>query len=706
MEETLILDKLVMKKESRIENIRNTGIIAHIDAGKTTTTERILYATGKVYKIGTVDEGTAVMDWMVQEQERGITITSAATTCFWKGKNINIIDTPGHVDFTVEVERSLKVLDGAVVVFCAVGGVQPQSETVWRQADKYAVPRLAFVNKMDRTGANFFKVVEEMRARLGANPVPLQIPIGAEGDFEGMVDLITMKALIYKGTGEDMEFQTVEIPSEVKKLASQARHDLIEKLGEVDEMVMERYIHEKGLYPHEIREFVRKATIKGKIIPVLCGASAKSKGIQPLLDAVTDYLPSPADIPPVKGINPDTDKEVLRKASDSEKFCGLVFKIKADPFVGKLVYLRVYSGKLDSGEYVYNSTRGTRERIGKLLRMHANKQEIIDAALAGDIVATVGLKNTTTGDTICDEDHPIILESIHFPEPVISMSIEPKTKADQEKLSMALNRLEDEDPTFRVSYNKETGQTIISGMGELHLDILIDRMLREFNVAANVDKPQVAYKETITKHSRAVGKFIQQTGGRGQYGHVVLDIAPAQKGLGIVFTSKIIGGAIPREYISSVKEGVFKAAQSGSLAGYPVTDVDVKLVDGSFHEVDSSDIAFQMAGSIGFAEGLKSGGSVLLEPIMRLEVIAPDNYLGDVIGDLNSRRVKIDAIEDRSNLKVIRALAPLAEMFGYATTIRSLTQGRATHTMEPSFYQEVPKNISDKIIEATGRKIK
>ena len=703
MTKTLTSDKVNMTNNPRLENLRNIGIIAHIDAGKTTTTERILYFTGKVYKIGTVDEGTAVMDWMVQEQERGITITSAATTCFWNNKNINIIDTPGHVDFTVEVERSLKVLDGAVIVLCAVGGVQPQTETVWRQADKYKVPRIAFINKMDRTGANFFKVLEEMSSRLGANPVPLQIPIGAEDTFVGVVDLIEMKAIIYKGSEGDSGFDIVDIPEELKKTASKYRHDLIEKLGEVDESAMERYIHEKGIYPHEIKDIVRKATIAGKIIPVLCGASAKNKGVPPLLDAITDYLPSPLDILPVNGINPDDDSPVIRKVADDEKFCGLVFKIKSDPFVGKLAYARVYSGELKPGEYVYNSTKGRKERIGKILKMHANKQEIVDKALAGDIIALVGLKDTTTGDTICEEDNPIVLEMMHFPEPVISMSIEPKTKADQEKLGLALNRLAEEDPTFKVTYNKETGQTIISGMGELHLEIIVDRMFREFNVSANVDKPQVAYKETITKLTRAVGKFIQQSGGRGQYGHVVLDVGPAAKGAGVLFESKIIGGAIPREYVKSVKEGVIEAAQSGYLAGYPVTDIDVKLIDGSYHEVDSSDLAFHMAASIGLNEGLKSGHSILLEPIMNLEVITPDNYMGDVIGDLSSRRVKIEAITDKGNLKVIKGFAPLSEMFGYATAVRSLTQGRASYTMEPSFYQEVPKNIAEKIVETSGR---
>ena len=703
MEETVGLDKINMAEYTRIKNIRNIGIIAHIDAGKTTTTERILYFTGKVYKIGTVDEGTAVMDWMVQEQERGITITSAATTSFWKEKNINIIDTPGHVDFTVEVERSLKVLDGAVIVLCAVGGVQPQSETVWRQADKYNVPRVAFVNKMDRTGADYFKVLEEMRVRLGANFLPVQIPIGAESNFLGVIDLIHMKAIIYK-QGEDVsDFAVTSIPADLKKQASKYRHDLVEKLGDANEIVMEKYIHEKGIYPKELIEHIRHATVTGKVIPVLCGASAKNKGIQPLLDAITDYLPSPLDIPPVKGIDPETDTEVERKPSEDEKFCGLVFKIAADPFVGKLAYVRVYSGRLETGQTVYNSAKDSKERISKILKMHANKQEIVKEALAGDIVAVVGLKNTTTGETICDPDNPVALEPMHFPEPVISMAIEPKTKADQERLGIALHRLAEEDPTFKVSYNKETGQTIISGMGELHLEIIVDRMFREFNVGANVDKPQVAYKETITRQTRSVGKFIQQTGGRGQYGHVVIEVSPAQKGAGVLFESKIIGGSVPREYIPSVEDGVIDAAQNGYLAGYPVTDIDVKLVDGSFHEVDSSDIAFQMAARIAINDALKTGGSILLEPIMKLEVITPDNYMGEVVGDLSSRRVRIESITDRANLKVIHGLAPLAEMFGYATTVRSLTQGRASYTMEPSFYQEVPKQIADKIIELSGR---
>jgi len=703
MKDTVALKENTMAADTRLENLRNIGIIAHIDAGKTTTTERILYFTGKLYKIGTVDEGTAVMDWMPQEQERGITITSAATTCFWKDKNINIIDTPGHVDFTVEVERSLKVLDGAVIVLCAVGGVQPQSETVWRQADKYKVPRVAFINKMDRTGADFFRVVDQMRERLVTNPVPIQIPIGAEGGYIGLIDLITMKAMVYKGDEGTSGFDITEIPEDLKKKASHYRHNLIEKLGEADDMIMDRYLHEQGIYPNEVKEAVRRATISGKMIPVLCGASAKNKGVQPVLDAIVDFLPCPLDIPPIKGINPDNDQEVVRQTSVDDSLCGLIFKIVSDPFVGRLAYARIYSGVLKPSEHVFNSRKGKEERIGKILKMHANKQEIVEKAEAGDIVALVGLKEATTGETICREDHPIMIESIHFPEPVISMAIEPKTKADQEKLGMALNRLCDEDPTFRVRYDKETGQTIISGMGELHLEIIIDRMFREFSVAASVDKPQVAYKETITKQSRAVGKFIQQSGGRGQYGHVVFDVAPGQKGTGVVFESKIIGGAIPREFISSVKEGVIEAAQSGCLAGYPVDDIDVKLVDGSFHEVDSSDLAFHMAGILGFNEGMKHGSAVLLEPIMKLEVVTPDNYMGDVIGDLSSRRVKIDAIDDRGNLKVIKGMAPLGEMFGYATSLRSLTQGRASYTMEPSFYQEVPKNLSEKIIETSGR---
>ncbi len=692
------------KTKEDLTNIRNIGIIAHIDAGKTTTTERILYTTGRIYKKGEVDDGTTTMDWMAQERERGITITSAATTCFWKDKRINIIDTPGHVDFTAEVERSLKVLDGGVVVFCAVGSVQPQSETVWRQADKYNVPRLAFINKMDRTGANFFKVVNDIKEMLGANPVPVVIPIGAEDKFQGVIDLITMKAMIYK-TGDPSGGAAVEIhpiPPEHAKLASEYRHNLIVKIGEVDEACMEKYIHDKGIYPNEIRGVLRKAIIHGKITPVLCGAAAKEKGVEALLDAIVDYLPSPADIPPIKGRHPGTKEEITCKADVNERFCALAFKIMADQFVGKLTYFRVYSGRLKQGDYVYNPTKDVRERIGKIVRMHANKQEIVDEVSAGEIAAGVGLKKTTTGDTLCVEENPIVLESIRFPEPVISMSIEPKTRSDEERLGMALHKLEEEDPTFRVTYNKETGQTIISGMGELHLEILIDRMAREFNVTSNVGKPHVAYKETITKSVRSVGKFIQQTGGRGQYGHVVFDITPAARASGIAFLNKIVGGVIPREYISAVEEGVVKAARNGALAGYPVSDIEVKLVDGSYHEVDSSEIAFNMAAGLALSDALKNAGSVLLEPIMDLEVIVPEQYMGEIIGDLNSRRVKIISINEKGSTKIIRGHAPLSEMFGYATISRSLTQGRATYTMEPSFYQEVPRNIAEKIIESSG----
>ncbi|MFH1995588.1 MAG: elongation factor G [Candidatus Omnitrophota bacterium] len=694
--------------QTELKNIRNIGIVAHIDAGKTTLTERILYHTGAIYKMGEVDDGNTTMDWMEQEQERGITICSAATTCQWKDSRINIIDTPGHVDFTVEVERSLKVLDGGVIVFCAVGGVQPQSETVWRQADKYNVPRIAFINKMDRTGANFFKVIEDMKERLGANPIPLQVPIGSESNFRGVVDLITMKAHIFieNESSDESKYEIQDIPEEVAKVASECRHNLIVRLGEIDETAMECYIQEKGIYPEEIKEIVRKATVLGAMIPVFCGSAVKNKAIHPLLDAVGFYLPSPIDIPPTKGTDPETGESIERKVSRDEKFCALVFKITSDPFVGKLTYLRVYSGRMSSGQYVYNSTKDVRERIGKFVRMHANKQEIVPETEAGDILCGVGFKKTTTGDTLCDEEFPILLESISFPEPVISLAIEPKTRADQEKLGIALNKLSDEDPTFRVTYSKDTAETIISGMGELHLDVLVDRMFREFNVQANVGKPHVAYKETIKKSSHVVGKFIQQSGGRGQYGHVVFDIKPADKGEGIVFVDKIIGGAIPREYIKSVEEGVIKASKNGILGGYPVTDVEVKLVDGSYHDVDSSDIAFNMAASIGFSEGLRKGAPVLLEPVMDVEVVCPEKNMGDVIGDLNSRRSKISSIEDRSNTKVIRGLTPLSEMFGYATALRSLTQGRATYTMQPSFYQEVPSSISEKVLGEEKKSLK
>jgi elongation factor G len=686
-----------MAREIPLQKTRNIGIMAHIDAGKTTTTERILFFTGKVYKIGTVDEGTATMDYMEQEQERGITITAASTTCFWKEHRINIIDTPGHVDFTVEVERSLRILDGGVVIFCAVGGVEPQSETVWRQADKYHVPRIAYVNKMDRTGADFFAALQQMHSRLGALACPIQIPLGKEATFEGVIDLIHMKAIRYLDeTGSN--FEEIPIPDKYKQAAEKYRHIMIEKLAEADEQVMDKYVHNEPMPEAFIIKHIRRATINKGLTPVLCGASFRNKGIQPLLDAIYEFLPSPVDIPAVKGINPKTQKQEERKPSEDEPFCALAFKVVSDTYVGKLTYIRIYSGVLKSGSYIYNVTTDTKERIGKLLQMHADKQTIIDTAYAGDIVAVVGLKNTTTGDTISDERHPIMLESIQFPQPVLSLAIEPTTKADQDKLGFTLRKLEEEDPSFNVKYNSETGQTIISGMGELHLEILVDRMLREFKVSANVGKPQVAYRETITDRITVVGKFIQQSGGRGQYGHVVLDMAPADRGTGIEFTSRIIGGAIPREYIPAVEEGVMDASKSGILAGYPVTDVKVYLIDGSFHEVDSSDLAFKMAGSIAFSDGLKKGRSVLLEPIMDLEVIAPEEFLGDVIGDLNSRRCKIQSIKQRGNVKAVRGFVPLAEMFGYATALRSLTQGRATYTMEPSYYMEVPANLAQGVI--------
>lgn len=699
MQEALLEERStnIMKKDPLTE-IRNIGIVAHIDAGKTTLTERILYNTGRIYKIGTVDEGTATMDWMPQEQERGITITSACTTCYWDKKKINIIDTPGHVDFTAEVERSLKVLDGACVVFCAVGGVQPQSETVWRQAERYGVPRIAFINKMDRIGADFKKALKDIKKKLGANTLPLQIPIGSEENFKGVVDLIHMKATVFEKGGKGASTVLDAIPEEVKAMASKYRHDLIEKLGEVDEKIMDKYVHDQGIYPNELKEAIRKATINNKIIAVLCGAAIDNKAIDLLLDAICDYLPSPIDVPKMDGINPETGEAVTRGPHDKE-FSALLFKIMSDTYVGKLVFVRVYSGTLRSGSYIYNSSTQKTERLGKLVRMHANKQEIVKEVSGGDIVAVVGLKDIATGNTLCDEEHPIIFGAIDFPEPVISMSIEPKTKADRDKLGEALRKFQFEDPTFRVSYNQETGQTLISGMGELHLEVIIDRMLSEFKVGANVGKPHVAFKETTTKPVQSVGKFVQQTGGRGQYGHAVIKMMPAEKGTGITFINKIIGGAIPKEYIPSVEDGITTASKNGLIAGYPVTDVEVTLIDGSFHEVDSSDLAFQMAGSIAFNEGLKKAQCILLEPIMSLEIITPEEYLGDVIGDMNSRRARIESIEHRANTKVIDGFVPLSEIFGYATALRSLTQGRATYTMEPSYYEQVPKNIAEKIIK-------
>lgn len=681
-----------------LEKTRNIGIMAHIDAGKTTTTERILYYTGVTYKIGEVHEGTAVMDWMVQEQERGITITSAATTCFWNDHRINIIDTPGHVDFTIEVERSLRVLDGAVAVFDAVAGVEPQSETVWRQANKYGVPRIAFMNKMDRVGADFFMSVKTMVDRLGANPVPIQIPIGSEDKFRGPIDLVRGKAIYFDDETLGAKYVEDDIPQELLPMAREYREKMLEALADVDENIMEKFLGGEEITVEEIKRAIRKGTIEMRITPVLCGSAFKNKGVQMLLDAIVDYLPSPLDIPPVKGINPIDNSEVERKASLDEPFAALAFKIMTDPYVGQLTFIRVYSGTLSAGSYVYNSTKDTKERIGRLLRMHANKREEIKEVGAGDIAAAVGLKSTLTGDTLSDEKSPIILESIEFPEPVISVAIEPKTKADQEKLSQSLAKLAQEDPSFRVSFDEETGQTIIAGMGELHLEIIVDRLLREFKVSANVGKPQVAYKETIRAAARAEGKFVRQSGGRGQYGHVVIEIEPAEAGKGFEFINKIVGGIIPKEYIPAVEKGIKEALDSGVLAGYPVVDVKATLYDGSYHEVDSSEMAFKIAGSMAFKEAAKKAKPVLLEPIMSVEVVTPEEYMGDVMGDLNARRGRIQSMEKRGNSQVIRAEVPLSEMFGYATDLRSKTQGRATYTMQFSRYEEVPKNIGDAII--------
>ncbi|OGW92306.1 MAG: translation elongation factor G [Omnitrophica bacterium RIFCSPHIGHO2_02_FULL_63_14] len=682
-----------------LEKTRNFGIAAHIDAGKTTTSERVLYYTGKVHRMGEVHEGTATMDWMEQEQERGITITSAATTCFWKDHRLNLIDTPGHVDFTVEVERSLKVLDGAVIVFCAVGGVEPQSETVWRQADRYHVPRCCFVNKMDRVGADFKAVVAQIQERLTGASAPIQLPLGAEDKFMGQIDLVEMNAKIYHTEDLGAHYEVIEIPAEYKQAAETARHDLIEKVAESDDALMEKYIHGQPVSQEELKSAIRRSTIANKFIPILCGSSFKNKGVQLMLDAVLDYLPSPLDIPSVPGHEPNTGAEIFRKPSAAEPLAALAFKIATDPFVGKLTFVRVYSGKLTAGTYVYNATKNEKERIGKLVRMHANKQEIVDEIQAGDIGAVVGLKKTETGDSVCDEKNPIILERMQFADPVIDLAIEPATKADQEKMGMALGRLKEEDPTLRVHYDQETGETIISGMGELHLEIIVDRMKREFKVDANVGKPQVAFKETIRKEVEIVGKHIQQSGGRGQYGHVVLTMKPGEPGSGIVFDSKIVGGAIPREYIPAVKQGVIESALSGSLAGYPATDIAIELIDGSFHVVDSSELAFKLAAAYAFRDGMKIANPVLLEPIMSIEVTTPEEYMGDVIGDLSSRRCKIESMTQKGNVKAIRGFVPLSEMFGYATSSRSLTQGRATFMMEPSYYAEVPKAIAEKIVK-------
>jgi len=681
-----------------LDRIRNIGIAAHIDAGKTTTTERILYYTGRTYKIGEVHEGNAVMDWMEQEQERGITITSAATTCFWKEHRINIIDTPGHVDFTIEVERSLRVLDGCVAVFGAVEGVEPQSETVWRQCERYRVPRIAFVNKIDRVGADFKMCVDQMKDQLAANAIPIQLPYGTEDACKGVIDLVKMKAIEFEDDNLGAKFEEIEIPEAFKE-ASQAAYDhMIERVSELDETLMEKFIEGTKPTQEELKAAIRKATLSISMIPVLCGTAFKNKGVQQLLDAVIDYLPAPDDVPAIKGTAVDDEETQLeRKPLESEPLSALAFKIAADPFAGKVVYVRVYSGILKSGTYAFNSISGKKDRISRLLLMHSNKREEVEELEAGNIGAVVGLKDVKTGDTLCDEKAPIVLEKIHFPEPVISMSIEPKTKADREKLSVTLQRMAEEDPTFRVQSDPETGQTIIAGMGELHLDVIKDRMFREYNVQANVGKPQVAYRETIRKSVKAEGKYIKQTGGRGQYGHCYLEIEPQEAGKGFEFVNKVVGGVIPREFVPSVEKGVTGALTSGVLAGYPIVDVKVTVFDGSYHDVDSSDIAFQMAGSMAFKDGVKKADPVLLEPIMMVEVVVPEQYMGDIIGDLNSRRCQIEIMGDRANLKYVKGLVPLSEMFGYATAIRSLSQGRANYSMEPNSYQEVPKHLVEKL---------
>ncbi|HZH84439.1 MAG TPA: elongation factor G [Phototrophicaceae bacterium] len=687
-----------MARTVLLEKTRNIGIMAHIDAGKTTTTERILYYTGINYKIGEVHEGTATMDWMVQEQERGITITSAATTCHWRDHRINIIDTPGHVDFTIEVERSLRVLDGAVAVFCSVGGVEPQTETVWRQADKYRVPRLAFVNKMDRLGADYFRVVKMIEDRLGARTVVVQLPIGAEDKFSGIVDLVTMKAVVWEDESLGAKFHEEPIPSELKAQAEEYREKLVEAAADCDEAIMVKYLDGKEVTEAEIRSAIRNGTLSLKVVPILCGSAFRNKGVQPMLDAVVDYLPSPLDIPPVKGVEPGTTKPAERPAKDDAPFSALAFKIMTDPFVGTLTFFRVYSGTLNSGSSVYNSTKSKRERIGRLLKMHANKREEIKEVYAGDIAAAVGLKTATTGDTLCDENKPIVLESIDFPDPVISIAIEPKSKADQEKLGLSLQKLATEDPSFNVRTDEETGQTIISGMGELHLEIIVDRLLREFNVGANVGKPQVAYKETVRKKVEQQGRFVRQTGGRGQYGDVWITLEPQQPGAGFEFVDAVKGGSIPREYIPAVQKGVKEATENGALAGYPVVDVKVTLFDGSYHDVDSSEIAFKIAGSMAFKEAARKANPVLLEPIMAVEVVVPEEFMGDVIGDISSRRGKVLGMDTRPAAQAIDARVPLAQMFGYATDLRSMTQGRATYTMQFSHYEPVPAAVAEGII--------
>ena len=687
-----------------LERTRNIGIMAHIDAGKTTTTERILFYTGRVHKIGETHEGAATMDWMVQEQERGITITSAATTCYWEGSEhqfdkhrINIIDTPGHVDFTVEVERSLRVLDGSVAVFCAKGGVEPQSETVWRQADKYHVPRMAYVNKMDITGADFYRVIDMMKTRLNANAVPIQLPIGFEDTFQGMIDLIKMRAIVYDDAlGKEEEF--VEIPADMKEKADEYRAALVEAVAESDDELMMKYLEGEELTEEEILAGIRKATIACKMTPVCCGSSYKNKGVQPMLDAVIQFMPAPTDVPNIKGVNPETGEEDERPSSDEAPFSALAFKIATDPFVGKLAFFRVYSGTLTAGSYVYNSTKGKRERIGRILQMHANHREEIEQVYSGDIAAAVGLKDTTTGDTLCDEKNEIILESMVFPDPVISVAVEPKTKADQEKMGIALQKLAEEDPTFRVHTDPETSQTIISGMGELHLDIIVDRLLREFKVGCTVGNPQVAYRETIRKAVKSEGKFVRQSGGKGQYGHCWLEITPRKPGEGFLFENKVVGGAIPKEYIAPIEAGVKEAMENGVVAGYPMVDIAVTVYDGSYHEVDSSEMAFKIAGSMGFKSGAEKADPVILEPYMKVEITVPEEYMGDVIGDVNSRRGRIEGMEARNGAQVINAFVPLAEMFGYATDLRSKTQGRGNYSMEVDHYEDVPRNIAEAII--------
>jgi len=684
-------------REYSLEKTRNIGIMAHIDAGKTTTTERILFYTGVTHKIGEVHEGAATMDWMVQEQERGITITSAATTCHWKDHRINIIDTPGHVDFTVEVERSLRVLDGTVAVLTARGGVEPQTETVWRQAERYNVPRMAYVNKMDITGADFFNVMDMMRERLNANPVAIQLPIGAEDEFKGIIDLVKMDAIVYE---DDLGKVTdeVEIPAEYKEQAEEYRDKLLEACAEVDDELMEKYLGGEEVTEEEIRRAIRKATIACEMTPVTCGTSYRNKGVQPLLDAIVDYMPAPTDIPPIAGVNPDTGEADSRPASDTAPFSALAFKIMTDPFVGKLAFFRVYSGTLNSGSYVFNATKDNKERIGRILQMHANNRKEIDVVYSGDIAAAVGLKNTTTGDTLCDENNPIILESMEFPDPVISVAVEPATKNDQEKMGIALQKLAEEDPTFRVHTDAETGQVIISGMGELHLQIIVDRMLREFKVDCKVGEPQVAYRETIRKSVKAEGKFVRQSGGHGQYGHCWLELIPQEAGEGFSFENKVVGGVIPKEFINPIEAGVRQAMEGGVVAGYPMVDIKVIVYDGSFHEVDSSEAAFKVAGSMAFKAGAEKANPVLLEPYVKVEVTVPEEYMGDVIGDLNSRRGRIDGMEPRNGVQVINAYVPLSEMFGYSTDLRSKTQGRGNYSMEVSFYDEVPKNIADAVV--------